>query len=310
MERCYALPALLLLVVNTNAQTDPLTHWRLDENAGTVAHDVEHATLGILQNGTLWDPTGGHHQGACRFDGVDDVIVLGPCDITTGGGEMSLSLWVRPDFVTAADRILIVKTTGPSTADHIWSVSFVNASAIRFNLRTGSTTTELSTPISSISPGSWYHIAATYDGTSMRIWLNASLMAENQVTGSMGHHPEGPASIGSTSIGGDPFSGWVDDVRIYDQGLSGDEVLDILLEDEVATQVRTDPPWVGRDSRLHLPAGVWTDLQLLDAAGRSVATQRISGDNTVIDMGPLSAGLYVVCLQGEGKRASWPVVVP
>ncbi|HRH69169.1 MAG TPA: LamG domain-containing protein [Flavobacteriales bacterium] len=310
MKRCYALPALLFLVVYTNAQTDPLMHWRLDENAGTVAHDVEHETLGILQNGTLWDPTGGHHQGACRFDGIDDVIVLGPCDITTGGGEMSLSLWVKPDFVTAADRAIIIKTLGASTADHIWSLSFVDASAIRFNLRTGSTTTELSTPTSSISSGTWYHIAATYDGSSMRIWLNASLMAENQVTGTMGYHPEGPATIGSTSTGGDPFSGWIDDVRIYDQGLSGDEILDILLEEEVATQVRIDPPWIGQDSKLHLPAGDWNRLELLDAAGRSVSSVRVTGNNAVLDMGPLPAGLYLVCLQDEGKRASWPVVVP
>jgi len=310
MDRCYALPALLLLVVNINAQTDPLNHWRLDESGGTVAHDVEHVVSGILQNGALWDPTGGHHQGACRFDGVNDLIILGPCDITTGGGEMSLSVWVKPDLVTAADRTLIIKTIGPTNADHIWSLSFVNASAIRFNLRTGSTTTELTTPGSSIFSGSWYHIVATYDGAAMRIWLNASLMAESSASGSMGYHPESPASIGATSTGSAPFSGWIDDVRIYDQGLEEDEVLTILLENEVVTQVTSDPPWVGRDSKLHLPAGAWTDLQLFDAAGRSVPTQRLTAGSNVLDLGFLSTGLYMVCLLGDGKRASWPIVVP
>lgn len=309
MFRTLLLSSSLWLFGSSAAQNGPVFHWTLDEASGNVAHSVSGTADGVL-HGANWDPTVGHHQGSCRFDGVDDRILLGPCDLTNGAGAISLSAWVKPDFVTGMERTVIAKTIGNQTGDHIWSLSFVNASALRFRLRTAGTVKELTTPTSSIFSGTWYHVVASYDGMSMRIFLNGALMADLSTSGSIGFHPQSPASIGALPTGERPISAWIDDVRIYDRGLAQAEVITILLQPELITGTRM-PPMIDPDHGLFRPpAGPWTEMHIRDAAGRSITTRRIKGPNDALDLGDMPAGLYLICLSGEGHRAAWPMVIP
>ncbi len=311
MREPYALAfvAGILLPPAVLAQTPAVFHWKLDEPDGTtVAHSEYGGPPGILQYGAEFQPTNGHHEGAVRFDGVDDRIILGPCDITTGGSGFSVSLWVKPDFVTAAERTLVAKAVGPADSDHIWSLSFVNASAIRFRLRTGGVTTVLTTATSSIFSGAWYHVAATYEGSTMKIHLNGSLMATTTASGLFGYHPEGPACFGARSTGTAPFSGWIDDIRIYDLGLTEEEIIGILLEDEVTVQVGEDRPVITHRGALNIPHGNWLAMTIMDTAGRVVLTQPLAGNNE--DIGNIPTGLYLVCLQDDTRRRTWPVFFP
>ena len=294
----------------TNGQPAALFHWTLDENDGTVAHEVQGLASGILQGNAQWDPEGGHHSGAVRFDGVDGRIILGPCDVMSATGAFSFSTWVKPDFVTAMERTIGVKTIGPGTDETIWSLSFINASALRFRLRAGSVIQELSTPPSSIFSGTWYHVVATYDGSAMRIYLNGSLMAEQGVTGTMGYHPQAPTTIAAQSNAQHPFSGWVDDVRIYEQGLTDQDVIDILLGNELSTSIHDHAPFFTSDRRAFLPAGAWSHWRLLDPSGREVRSARHQATFGTIDLEGLAAGHYLLCLQGGDRSSTWPLVVP
>lgn len=300
--------AATFLVITASAQPTPRFHWPLDGTNGTVAQEVIAGQNGALQGGPIWAPGQGHHGGACRFDGVDDRILLPPCDMTTGTGEFSLSLWVRPDFVTGMDRTLLAKTVGTSAQDHIWSMTFVGASALRFRLRTGPTTTELTTAPSSVFGGAWYHIVGSYDGAMMRIYLNGALMAETAAAGALGFHPQAPASMAATSTGSAPFSGWIDDVRLYDQGLSQSEVIAILLE-QLTTDVQRTPSPTLSEGRLLLPDHQWSNGRLLDGMGRTVRTMSAADLTRPIDLHDMAPGLYLVCLQGTAQHTTWPIMV-
>jgi hypothetical protein len=310
MDRSHST-ALVALLFAPTLFAQPVFHWTLDESAGSVAYEVNNLSNGTLQGGALWDPEGGHHQGACRFDGVDDRVILGPCDLTSGNGNITLSAWVKPDFVTAMERTIIAKTVGPGAQDHIWSIAFVNATALRFRLRTASVTTELTTPTSSIFSGTWYHIAATFDGSAMRIYLNGSLMAQNIVSGAIGFHPQAPASLGAQSTGGHPFSGWIDDVRIYDRALTQTGIIEVLLEQELTTSMEEVPgPRIQPDGRLWIPAGPWTQMRIMDAAGRIITEQRLSGGNDLVDVARLPSAVYLVSLLGSDSRSTWRLAAP
>lgn len=306
--RCGLL-LLLVPVEQALAQPPAIFHWTLDEDVGTQAQELNGYTPGVLLGGAQWASQAGHHQGACRFDGVDDRILLGPCDMTSGTGEFSLSLWVRPDFVTAMDRTLIAKTVGPAAQDHIWSITLVNASALRFRLRAGPATVELSTAPSSIFSGAWYHMVGSYDGSMMRVYLNGALMAETAASGSMGHHPQAPSSVAAISTGASPFSGWVDDIRLFDVGLDQQDVIDLLLEDELTTNLVDRKRPALHAGRLVLPMGSPRDITLLDGAGRHVGTYTNNSGADGIDLRDVQPGLYLVCLQGDGERATWPIMV-
>ncbi|MGV3637165.1 MAG: LamG-like jellyroll fold domain-containing protein [Flavobacteriales bacterium] len=308
MDLRYTAALGLLPFTLSTAQPTPQFHWLLNETSGTSASELYGSTPGLLQGGASWAPGAGHHGGACRFDGVDDRIILGPCDMTTGTGEFSFSVWVKPDFVTAMDRTILAKTVGPSPQDHIWSMTFVSASALRFRLRTGASTTTLSTPPSSVFSGIWYHVVGAYDGAHMRIYLNGALMAETAASGSMGFHPQAPASVAALSTGAAPFSGWVDEIRLYDVGLTQQEVIDILLEEELTTAVAPTPSAPIGHERWAILQSNWARATLIDALGRPVGRPSfdpVSG----VDLSGLAPGLYLVCLQEQGHRATWPIMV-
>ncbi|MBL0128581.1 MAG: hypothetical protein IPP83_14250 [Flavobacteriales bacterium] len=302
-----SLPSVLaaLLMSGVSAQGPPAFHWPLDESSGVIAQ-AWGGTNGTLAGGTTWDPTGGHHQGAARFDGVNDRIILGSCDLTSGTG-FSISFWTKADFVTGMERTLIAKTTGPQLTDHIWSVAFVNGTSLRFRLQTGGTTSELSTGPSSLFGSVWYHIVATYDGAIMRVVLNGALMASAPKSGSIGLHPQSPASIGALSTGTQPYSGWIDDVRIYDRALTDNEILELLFG-SMTTSINEAQGPITLSDLLRNPAP--TDrIVVRDMLGRMELSGN-TGASAPIDLSSLSAGIHMVCLEGRDGCRSVRVFVP
>ena len=65
----------------------------------------------------------------------------------------------------------------------------------------------------------WTHIAATYDGATLRLFVNGTQVGTRAVSGSIVISGN-PLRIGGNSIWGEYFSGRVDDVRIYNRAIS------------------------------------------------------------------------------------------
>lgn len=309
MARLSTLPAALLLLTSAAAQTDAVFHWPLDETSGNTVHDIVSGAHGILMNGASLAPDEGRHGGAVRFDGAIDRIDLPPCDITSGGQGFSISLWVKPDMVTGTERVLLAKASGTATHQHLWSLSIVDGSAVRFRLRAGNSTAELTTPPSSLFSGTWYHLAGSYDGSSMRIHVNGALIAFGQKSGMVGFNPEMPASMGARTDGSGPFSGWIDQVRIYDRSLSDSEVIGQVLED-VTTGIGPEVPWYWDGEAIVVGASGWQRMRLHDAGGRLVMEQRVTSDRDMLRSAALTRGVYLLVLQDGPRSHSQRVVVP
>ncbi len=86
----------------------------------------------------------------------------------------------------------------------------------------GTSTTEAfgATPL---ALNTWAHIAATYDGTTLRMYVDGSQVASAARTGVI------KTSTNALTLGGDPFygqyfRGTIDEVRIYNRALSAAEV--------------------------------------------------------------------------------------
>jgi Concanavalin A-like lectin/glucanases superfamily len=67
---------------------------------------------------------------------------------------------------------------------------------------------------SNLVANTWTHLAATYDGTTLRLYVNGTQVSSVARSGAIA------TSNGVLSIGGDPlygqyFAGRIDDVRIY-----------------------------------------------------------------------------------------------
>ena len=72
----------------------------------------------------------------------------------------------------------------------------------------------------------WTHLAATYDGTTQRLYVNGTQVAQRPQTGPI-EVSNSPLRLGGNSVWGEYFKGRIDEVRVYNRALS-------------ATQVNTD----------------------------------------------------------------------
>ena len=69
----------------------------------------------------------------------------------------------------------------------------------------------------------WTHLAATYDGTTMRLYVNGVQVASRPQTGNIATSTN-PLQIGGDSIYGQYWSGRIDEVRVYNRALSAAEI--------------------------------------------------------------------------------------
>ncbi|MDX9750886.1 MAG: LamG domain-containing protein [Flavobacteriales bacterium] len=293
-----SLLALLLFVPAARAQSPTMHHWPLNEADGPTAWDHVGNAHGTLAGGATWDPAGGQFAGAARFDGVSGRVQTGPCDLINGGGGISISLWAKPDFVTGMERTLIAKATAPDGV--VWSLSIANGSALRFRLLAAGQLVELSSTPALITSGTWYFIVGTYDGTTMRLYVNGSLIAATAAAGTIGLHPDVPVAMGALHNGQQPFSGWLDDVRVHDRGLDDQEVLDLLFENvSVGLPDTNGPP------------SAWADAEMLDAHGRVVGHLAMAEGSPRVDGPPGAAGgVYLVRSTGPQGALTRQVFVP
>ena len=84
------------------------------------------------------------------------------------------------------------------------------------NLNQGSGKSILGSTI--LSPNTVYHVALTYDGSNLKLYVNGVEDASKPVTGSINTN-NGVLTIGRVRSG-DYFYGVIDEVAIYDSGLS------------------------------------------------------------------------------------------
>jgi hypothetical protein len=67
--------------------------------------------------------------------------------------------------------------------------------------------------------GAWTHVALTYDGAAMRLYVNGVLATSRATVGAL-QTTTSPLWIGGNSPWGEYFQGLIDDVRVYDRALS------------------------------------------------------------------------------------------
>jgi hypothetical protein len=70
----------------------------------------------------------------------------------------------------------------------------------------------------------WSHLAATYDGSTLTLYVNALPVGTRAVSGGAMGASGGPLQIGGNATWGEWFEGLVDDVRVYNRALNATEI--------------------------------------------------------------------------------------
>jgi hypothetical protein len=125
----------------------------------------------------------------------------------------SLPAWLGPASAVAVGAILVV-----ALADTPRITNLLPAGGGTFGGVTQHADGQDPDPV-----GRWSHLAVTYDGGVVRLYVNGSEVSSRSTTGTIRKTPD-PLWIGGNQPYGEYFDGEIDDVRVYDRALEPAEI--------------------------------------------------------------------------------------
>jgi hypothetical protein len=285
---CHALVAILVLqlslppglvpfarVEEARAAATLVGHYKFDEttsNATVVStgggHNLTAANFAAPATASSGPDTGdlapnvSPNTASLHFDGSDDFAsAQNPGGALTNYvlSTFSLATWVKPDAITGTHQILIKKGSIGASTQRINFLLQINPTTgtVSFGYSEDDSPGNLTpyyvfvTSVASISAGQWTHLAGTFDGTTLKLYINGSLTT---ITGTQGNpavtsgsatsftpdaanrDPQTSVASEFVTVGAQTntsgvrslfFDGRLDDMRVYQGALTAGEVADL-----------------------------------------------------------------------------------
>ena len=195
----------------------PVAALAFDEGAGATARDTSGFGNDGAISGATWTTAGKYGPGL-TFDGVNDWVTVPDADSLDIRGPLTLEAWVMPRDKGAWDNIVMKEAPG----SHAY-VLYATGDALA-PVPNGAVGSDEAFAPSGLPTGAWTHVAVTFDGSALRIYVDGTL-----VTTRTGASPP-PVSTNPLRIGGDAvwsdefFDGSLDEIRVYDRALTAAEI--------------------------------------------------------------------------------------
>ncbi|MCB0323106.1 MAG: fibronectin type III domain-containing protein [Bdellovibrionales bacterium] len=216
-----------------------LRYFKFDEASGrTVLDHSEYQKHATLVNAVR---TSGVRGGALRFTGSNSYVNAGTFDAS--GNTLTLAAWIKPErFLNPPEGRIISKATGIQEYQHYFMLSTAaSGGAIRLRARfkvNGKTHTLIASK-GAVPKDTWSHAAATYDGKTIRLYLNSELVGSKVVAGRLDKNSSVPVWIGANPKRANerPFVGLIDEAIILDRALPADEIVQLLHARVMAREI-------------------------------------------------------------------------
>ncbi|MCW3083539.1 MAG: hypothetical protein JWP12_905 [Bacteroidetes bacterium] len=155
----------------------------------------------------------GRKQTGLAFDGTDDYVSI-PNESTFDLNNMTIEAWIKVNAFTVSDQSVITK------GNDGWSITRNGTgNSLKYSINTpfifGGTITYSTYGNRSVNDGKWHHVAATYNGSQMILYIDGALDAYTTVSLTP-YNSSYPVYIGSNAaVSGTNFNGQIDEVRIW-----------------------------------------------------------------------------------------------
>jgi fibronectin type 3 domain-containing protein len=207
-------------VVPTGPLPGMVAAYGFDEGSGTTTADQSgNNNTGTLSNAT-WS-TSGKFGKALSFNGTNAWVTVNSAsslDLTTG---MTAEAWVNPTTLGAAYRTLVFKEGAGGEVWTLYGNQSGSPQAPLGEVHVGGYHDAVGT--GTLPTGAWTHVAMTFDGSNVRLYINGTLVSTTAAAGSL-TVANGALRIGGNNIWGEYFSGLIDEVRVYNRALSAAEI--------------------------------------------------------------------------------------
>jgi len=222
----------------------------LNEGTGaTTADSSANGNVAQLEAGARWT-TDGKYGGALLLSGVRDGAQVPASESLNVSTGLTIEAWVFPTLLRGNQLVLARQATSNSVA---YAMSLVgDRGGVSVSLRTSEGTPVIAVTSPVVAANAWTHLAATYDGSQLRLFGNGVEVGSTPASGTvlssanplwLGRGPSGEALVGV-----------IDEVRVYgravtpaelatDMATPGDEITPpaVMSTIPVANAVAFDP---------------------------------------------------------------------
>ena len=221
--------------------------WKLNEGSGTTAIDsTGNGNDGIFQGDPRWAT--GVHGGAIELDGVGDYLDCGAGDPLNLTDQVTIACWMKVRTFTKSWQTIVSK------GDNYQLERNSQDNVVNFYIGTPGRRT--GPGVTNVNDEEWHHVAGTYDGAAMRLYVDGNLDKEASITGPLSPDAD-PVYIGENiQWPNRHFDGWIDDVQIYSRALMEDDIPIIMVSGGKGFPLAYGP--VPEDGAMH--EATWVNL--------------------------------------------------
>lgn len=206
----------------------PVASFQFSEGTGTTTSSATGSILASLVNGPIWAAGDGRPGPSLSFNStaMQSVVTSSSPLSLSPGSKLTIAAWINPSdwgtpYTDANRRVLQFG----STPDNGYGLYAEDGN---FKFVVGGVG-QVSAPLPTTN--TWHHVAGTYDGSALRLYIDCGLATVLLVAAPM------VAGVGSLMIGGKPgssvandyFNGKIDDVRVYEVALTLDQIAALAL---------------------------------------------------------------------------------
>ncbi|WP_167618770.1 LamG-like jellyroll fold domain-containing protein [Maribellus sediminis] len=265
-DSVFSLTYSIIVVQNRSS----FAYWPLDENTGSVVHDIWAGNNGEMSS-NVWTGDGAKHGGIKLNGDASSYVKLGD-DLFGSLNDFTISVWVKPEALDTWARIW---DFGTNTDYNMFLTAKAGDGYIRFAIKAGGSEQQITTT-KTLALNKWTHIAVTKLGNKATMYINGIMVGSN--TGVTLN----PSDLGYTAqnyIGKsqwpDPlFIGNIDELQIYNSAFSHEEIKELIQNVEpYEYSYSLDGGTVEKDSIIPVIAGQNIELKPILKSGMEIVKE-------------------------------------
>jgi len=200
-----------------------LAWWRF--NTSNDLNDYSGNNFTASASGATWTANG-KFAGAYIF-GSGNALSASDSAVLNPTSAMSVSAWIKANSWTANywQGTILDKSDWADGGGHGYVLRVGEGGKLSFAIGNGTTWPE-SVSGAVMSTGNWYHVVGTFDGTSIKTFINGKLVKNEPITSTTISPSIYPIKIGTATFAPDNrnFDGTIDDIQIYKRALTNNEI--------------------------------------------------------------------------------------
>ena len=297
MKKLLFLATAFVFTFSTNAQT-PIQEFNFDGSFSNTKNDIS-----FSGNAKFVRDRGGIANGAIRV--VNSTIEATVLNLPVGNSARTVSIWVKYNDITAANYVW---GYGSSYNARYFGLLQQNTSTTKSDLNLAGWGPANDVVVTTtLAQNTWYNYVITYDGLTSKIYRNGELIKSSisprKLTSGIVF---AIGKMGKTvSINAD-----IDDLKIYDVALSGDEVAElynsspVLASNDVlivsSTTIKAEKKGTSKPNtapvkqEVVLPSPVETTVIKTSEIYSTQGLKVYTGNKNQIDITTLPEGTYLL----------------